>query len=83
LKDQQRPPDELLPDTGIGLEWERRLSTLFITSPIYGTRSSTLLLVDRRRHVTFIERAFNGGSDNWMTAKFQFNIGGDGRHVKA
>ena len=82
LKDQQRPPDELLPDTGVGPEWERRLSTLFIASPIYGTRSSTLLLIDRCRRVTFMERTFSGGPDSWMTAKFLFKIGGDAHDVE-
>ena len=82
LKDQARPEDQHLPDTGIGLEWERILATMFIASPIYGTRSSSLLLVDRRRRVTFVERTFNGGSDHWMTVKYQFKIGGDARYVE-
>ena len=81
LKDQTRPDDRRLPDTGIGLEWERILSSMFITSPAYGTRSSSLLLVDRQRRVTFMERIYNGGSEPWVTAKFQFRIGGDARRV--
>jgi uncharacterized protein with NRDE domain len=32
-----------LPDTGVGLEWERILSPMFIESPAYGTRSSSVL----------------------------------------
>ena len=74
LKDPSRPDDGQLPDTGIGLEWERILSPMFITSPIYGTRSSSLLLVDQKRHVTFIERTYNGGSEPGKTAKFEFGI---------
>lgn len=81
LKDQTRPGDGQLPDTGVGLEWERILSSMFITSPVYGTRSSSLLLVDRGRHVTFIERTYNGVSEPWMTAKFEFTFAGDGPHV--
>jgi uncharacterized protein with NRDE domain len=82
LKDQTRPEDRQLPDTGIGLEWERILSSMFITSPVYGTRSSSLLLVNRQRRVTFMERIYNGGSEPWVTAKFQFRIAGDARHVE-
>ena len=82
LKDQSRPEDRQLPDTGIGLEWERILSSMFITSPIYGTRSSSLLLVDRHRRVTFMERIYNGGSEPWVTAKFQFRFEGDTRRVE-
>jgi uncharacterized protein with NRDE domain len=82
LKDQTRSEDHQLPDTGIGLEWERILSSMFITSPIYGTRSSSLLLVDRHRCVTFMERIYNGGSEPWVTAKFQFRIEGDTQRVE-
>lgn len=37
--------DEVLPKTGVSLEWERILSPLFIKSNGYGTRSSTVLLM--------------------------------------
>lgn len=36
-------PDEALPDTGVGLEWERALSAPFIRTERYGTRSHTYL----------------------------------------
>ncbi|MEW6334494.1 MAG: NRDE family protein [Thermodesulfobacteriota bacterium] len=74
LADRSRPPDERLPATGVGLEWERVLSPLFIESPLYGTRSSTVLTIDRRGCVTFVERLFNGGNDPWLTSRFDFRI---------
>ncbi|MBY6186479.1 NRDE family protein [Marinobacter hydrocarbonoclasticus] len=43
LRDDHQPDDTALPDTGIGLEWERRLGRVFIQSPGYGTRSSSVL----------------------------------------
>jgi len=55
LEDQSIPPDDQLPDTGVGSEWERMLAPIFITSPAYGTRSSSLLTIDTRGHVTFTE----------------------------
>lgn len=66
LSDPSRAPDEQLPDTGVGLDMERLLSSIFIKSERYGTRSSTLLLVDNDRHATFVERSFGpgGGRDN-------------------
>ena len=76
LASRSRPPDESLPDTGVGLEWERVLSPLFIESPAYGTRSSTVLLIDREGRVTFVERVFNGGSEPWLTSRFDFRITG-------
>jgi uncharacterized protein with NRDE domain len=37
--------DEMLPNTGVSLEWERILSPIFIKTDSYGTRSSTVLLM--------------------------------------
>ncbi|MCE5265515.1 MAG: NRDE family protein [Deltaproteobacteria bacterium] len=76
LADRSRPPDDFLPETGVGLEWERVLSPLFIESPVYGTRSSTVLLIDRKGEVTFAERVFDGGRPR--TARFTFCITGSG-----
>lgn len=61
LSDTQHPPDHQLPDTGIELEWERLLSPLFIKSPIYGTRSSAIVLVDHDGRITFVERTHGSG----------------------
>jgi len=47
LDDQEHAPDSELPDTGVGLEWERRLSPVRIVADGYGTRVSTALVVDR------------------------------------
>jgi uncharacterized protein with NRDE domain len=74
LADRSRPPDDRLPVTGVGLEWERVLSPVFIESPVYGTRSSTVLIIDRKGRVTFVERVFNSNADPWMTSRFDFRI---------
>ncbi len=46
LNNPQGYPSELLPDTGIGEEWEELLSPAFIVSPSYGTRASTGLQIN-------------------------------------
>jgi uncharacterized protein with NRDE domain len=46
LADTTPAPDAELPDTGVGLEIERRLSPAFVLGDTYGTRSSTLVLAD-------------------------------------
>ncbi|MBW1701539.1 MAG: NRDE family protein [Deltaproteobacteria bacterium] len=74
LADRTIPHDEHLPDTGVGLEWERILSPIFITSPTYGTRSSTLIMIDMNDRVTFIERTFNSDPDHATTVKYEFQI---------
>jgi uncharacterized protein with NRDE domain len=50
--------DDELPQTGVGLARERVLSPAFIASRAYGTRSSTVILVDNYGQVEFIERSF-------------------------
>jgi uncharacterized protein with NRDE domain len=72
LADRRVPPDGKLPATGIGLEWERLLSTIFIESPIYGTRSSTILLIGNNRRVRFVEKVFDGQKEPWITSRFSF-----------
>lgn len=48
LQDRSTPPDDALPDTGVGLDWERRLASRFIHVPEhdYGTRCSTVLVTE-------------------------------------
>jgi uncharacterized protein with NRDE domain len=74
LSDRAIMGDELLPDTGIGLDWERLLSARFITSPVYGTRSSTLLYADRQDGVVFIDRNFDSSPGAPQTRRFEFTI---------
>jgi uncharacterized protein with NRDE domain len=61
LADTQLPPDDALPRTGVSLEWERLLGTAFISTSGYGTRASTVVLVQHSAEVTFIERNFAPG----------------------
>jgi len=56
LADDTIADDASLPSTGLSLDAERALSAAFIRMPGYGTRSSTVLLVDRSGHATFVER---------------------------
>jgi uncharacterized protein with NRDE domain len=74
LRDRAIPKDESLPHTGVGLEWERTLSPIFIVSPTYGTRSSTVLLIDAQDHVTFVENTFNSDLEHPKTAMHEFTI---------
>jgi uncharacterized protein with NRDE domain len=57
LQDQHKPDDHLLPDTGFGLELERMLSPVFIVSPNYGTRASSVVIIERSGTLHFTERS--------------------------
>jgi len=77
LADRTFPPDDRLPDTGIGLKWEQILSPLFITSDTYGTRSSSIVLIDRSHEASFTERSFipeESESFKQKTRRFNFQI---------
>ena len=56
LDDRTIADDERLPTTGIPLATERALSAPFIRMPGYGTRASTVLVVERGGRATFVER---------------------------
>ena len=58
LQNKTIAKDEDLPNTGVGLERERILSPMFIETPIYGTRCSTVLLIGNDNSVTFAEKSF-------------------------
>ena len=74
LVNRERAEDDQLPDTGIGLDWERVLSSIFITSPAYGTRNSTVLIIDDKNKVTFAERFFRSEGDEGTEVKFEFTL---------
>ncbi|GAB5410028.1 MAG: NRDE family protein [Balneolaceae bacterium] len=59
LKKEDKPPENELPNTGIPKEWEKAVSSVFIKTESYGTRCSTLLLIDNYGKVTFIERRYD------------------------
>jgi uncharacterized protein with NRDE domain len=74
LADRTLADDASLPHTGVDLEWERILSPIFIKSPMYGTRSSTVMLIDTDNHVTFVEKTFNADFDHPTTARHEFGV---------
>ena len=70
LLDETQPADEELPDTGVGLDLERRLSPIFIRGERYGTRAGSLLVRHQDGALALRERRFgpNGhadGEDRW------------------
>lgn len=58
MRDETTAADDLLPETGVGLEHERLLSPLFISGPDYGTRATTLLALRADGTAHLAERSF-------------------------
>jgi uncharacterized protein with NRDE domain len=63
LSDEMPAHDAELPGTGVGLEWERRLSSALITGADYGTRASTVLTASRSGTLRFEERTRGPGGE--------------------
>ncbi|HRG27997.1 MAG TPA: NRDE family protein [Chitinophagales bacterium] len=58
LQNPELAPDNLLPQTGVSFEWEKKLSAMFITSPDYGTRLTTFVRIDNNGNVTYREKGY-------------------------
>lgn len=71
LADQTPADDEKLPNTGVGIEHERILSPAFIKNEGYGTRSSSVLLIDKTGKIDFIEKTYVGRLGE---IKYEFSI---------
>lgn len=72
LHDDVKAPDHLLPDTGVGVDFERTLSPMFIKSPEYGSRSSTVILADINGNWSFHERVYDVRDFTYRTNVFEF-----------
>lgn len=73
LTNEQIAPDEILPSTGVPLDWERSLSPLFIKMDNYGTRCSTV--ITRNQHtISFHEKTYHQTDQHVDDFAIQFDI---------
>lgn len=75
------PPDSELPDTGVGQAQERVLSPPFIAAEHYGTRMSTILLVDAQGRVTLEEHTFGPFGEPLHDQRLHFDLDDGARAV--
>ena len=62
-------PDDELPETGVGLAWERVLSPAYVELADYGTRTRTVLTRSLDGVITWMERQLGGGETVEMFAR--------------
>ena len=74
LANRKPAADTDLPDTGIGLEHEKRLSPRFIVGDDYGTRSSTVLIINQQGHAQFAERSYDAKGSLQTEVNFAFEL---------
>ena len=72
LADREQAPADALPSTGLPNDWERVVSSPFIVNERYGTRCSSVLLVERNGRTTLHERRFDAGAIQSGTSRFEF-----------
>mgnify|MGYP000211947998 CR=1 FL=1 len=61
--DKQALPN-LLPDTGLSQEWEQLLSAIFIVSPTYGTRSTSIITYDLNGRVQVFDQSYTPSGES-------------------
>jgi len=74
LADRESFEDHHLPDTGVGIEWERLLAPICIVSPDYGTRSSTVLLLDRYNHAIMLEKSLKEDKTGFDQVLYELDL---------
>ncbi|BDU16210.1 NRDE family protein [Lysobacter auxotrophicus] len=74
LADTTPAPDDTLPDTGVGLPLERLLSPPFVRGERYGTRCSSIVLVEDAR-LTFVEQSYGPNGVRLGRTRASFAIG--------
>ncbi len=75
LQDTTKPQDNQVQQTGLPMDRERMLSSVFIESPNYGTCSSAIILMDYNNQVSFVERVYNTSNGDVKEQNFSFEIG--------
>jgi uncharacterized protein with NRDE domain len=73
LADRTPADAEEIPDTGLPPDWERVLSAPFVVHERYGTRCSTVLLVERAGHTTLLERRFDAAGAQTGATRLEFD----------
>lgn len=74
LADRQPAADDALPETGVSREWEKLLSSAFIRAPGYGTRASSVLLIEHGGEARLRERSFGAGAELIEDRRFRFTV---------
>ncbi len=75
LQNDNQAEDKALPDTGVGIILEKMLSPLFIKSPGYGTRASSVVRMTKDRGIMFLEQNYDVGGVHTDRVKYRWIIG--------
>lgn len=72
LYDDEMAVDSELPNTGLPIEREKALSSMFIKTDNYGSRCTTVIMIDKENRVLFSERVYDLSTFRHTTQTFRF-----------
>ena len=73
-RESKKGPIETVTDKTAKKVAERMLSPIFISTSTYGTRSSTVLLVDMADHATFMEKTYDENGDPVASLEYKLDM---------
>lgn len=74
LADRRPAAADALPETGVSRDWEKLLSSVFICAPGYGTRASSVLLIEHNGQASLRERSFGAGAQLLEDRRYRFTV---------
>lgn len=74
LQDTTPAPDRELPDTGVGIETERFLSSPFIKGKDYGTRATTIVTVNSTGEIRVTEQSYGPDAQKSEHRQFRWQL---------
>lgn len=74
MNNKELASDDDLPNTGIGYEKEKLLSSMYIEMSGYGTRNTTILTKDREGNVKILERTYSTKENLISDKEYEFSI---------
>lgn len=72
LQDTTPAPDRELPDTGVGIDTERFLSSPFIQSQDYGTRATTIVSLSHTGEIVVTEQSYGPNAEKSEHRQFRW-----------
>ncbi|WP_422463794.1 NRDE family protein [Endozoicomonas sp. ALB115] len=74
MHDNYQPPEEQLPDTGVSKEVEKLISSCFIASKEYGTRNTSVLMIDHHHQLQWVEQEYLSEGAVGEQRQFKFTL---------
>jgi len=74
MEDTAQANVDNLPDTGIGMHFEKILSSIFIKTDVYGTKSTTVIFIHQNKEINFYEKSFIDRHDPGTISNFKFKL---------